>query len=143
MNEIRHQVGIAASVDEVHKALVTARGISGWWTHCSGDFEVGGTIVFDFIIMQMPMRIIEMGESRIVWQVLEGDEQWRDTEIVFELEPRKDQVMVNFRHQGWRELTELFDHCSTKWAVFMLSLKDYVETGSGQPVPDDTQINHY
>jgi len=27
--------------------------------------------------------------------------------------------------------------------VLMLSLKDFVETGKGAPVPDDMQVNHY
>jgi hypothetical protein len=32
-------------------------------------------------------------------------------------------------------------HCSTKWAVFLLSLKALLETGAGSPFPHDTQIN--
>jgi len=31
-------------------------------------------------------------------------------------------------------------HCSTKWATFLLSLKDYVERGEGRPEPRDTKI---
>jgi hypothetical protein len=31
-------------------------------------------------------------------------------------------------------------HCSTKWATFLLSLKDYVEQGEGRPEPRDTKI---
>jgi hypothetical protein len=31
-------------------------------------------------------------------------------------------------------------HCSTKWATFLLSLKDLVENGKGRPEPRDTKI---
>ena len=33
-------------------------------------------------------------------------------------------------------------HCSCKWAVFLLSLKDALETGKGRPFPDDIHIDH-
>lgn len=143
MATIRHQVGIAADIEKIHDALATSQGVSGWWTKTTGEYATGGTIEFDFVIMKMPMQVITLDADKVVWQVLEGDEQWRDTQIVFTLEQRDAQVMVNFQHTGWREVTELFDHCSTKWAIFLLSLKEYVETGTGRPVPDDIQINHY
>jgi hypothetical protein len=28
-----------------------------------------------------------------------------------------------------------------KWATFMLSLRDYLETGKGRPFPNDIQID--
>jgi hypothetical protein len=36
----------------------------------------------------------------------------------------------------------MLPHCSTKWAVFMLSLKELLEKGKGHPAPDDIEINH-
>jgi len=143
MATIRHQVGIAADFEKIHDAIATLQGVSGWWTKTSGDYSVGGSIEFDFGVMQMPMKVLSLEQDKIVWQVISGDEQWRDTQISFELEQREGQVMVNFKHSDWREETEMFDHCSTKWAIFMLSLKQYVETGTGRPVPDDIEINHY
>jgi hypothetical protein len=35
---------------------------------------------------------------------------------------------VLFKHQGWKEPVEFMHHCSTKWAVFLLSLKSLLET---------------
>jgi hypothetical protein len=34
-------------------------------------------------------------------------------------------------------------HCSTKWAVFLLSLKQLVETGTGSPEPNDVKISNW
>jgi hypothetical protein len=50
--------------------------------------------------------------------------------------------MVQFTHSGWDDNMGMFPHCSMKWAVFMLSLKDLLEKGKGHPFPDDLQINH-
>ena len=36
-----------------------------------------------------------------------------------------------FKHEGWREPVEFMHHCSTKWAIFLMSLKSLVETGKG------------
>ena len=73
-----------------------------------------------------------------------GDDagEWLDTRICFDLEQLEDQVMVNFRHTDWKAETPFLAHCSTKWGVFMLSLKDYLETGTGKPFPHDIHINH-
>ncbi len=32
-------------------------------------------------------------------------------------------------------------HCSTKWAVFLMSLKDLLEKSDGRPAPRDVKIH--
>jgi hypothetical protein len=32
-------------------------------------------------------------------------------------------------------------HCSTKWATFLLSLRDDLESGKGRPAPRDVKIH--
>ena len=54
----------------------------------------------------------------------------------------KNQCVVHFTHSGWADDLKMFPHCSTKWAVFMLSLKDLLETGKGRPAPNDIPIIH-
>lgn len=39
-----------------------------------------------------------------------------------------------------RAKREFMHHCSTKWATFLLSLKDLVENGESRPEPRDTKI---
>jgi len=34
-------------------------------------------------------------------------------------------------------------HCSTKWATFLMSLKQLVETGDGAPSPRDVTISNW
>ncbi len=67
---------------------------------------------------------------------------WNGTEVCFELDESEKQTFVNFSHSNWQESGEFMAHCSTKWAVFLLSLKDAVESNKGKPFPNDTQIDH-
>jgi hypothetical protein len=52
-------------------------------------------------------------------------------------------TIVLFEHRGWAEPVEFMNHCSTKWAVFLLSLKQLLETGHGSPDPDDVPISDW
>ena len=54
-----------------------------------------------------------------------------------------DYAIVLFTHQGWREPVEFMHHCSTKWGVFMMSLKSLVENGKGAAFPDDVLIDNW
>ena len=77
------------------------------------------------------------------WKALkDGMDEWAGTEISFELKADKKQCFVHFIHSGWKDNKGMLPHCSTKWAVFMLSLKDLLEKGKGHPAPNDWQINH-
>ena len=67
---------------------------------------------------------------------------WMGTEVSFELTNKDGQTYVLFRHSNWKEPSDFMGHCSTKWAVFLLSLKEAIETGTGRPFPDDIHIDH-
>lgn len=77
------------------------------------------------------------------WEVVEGPEEWIGTEVRFELKQEDGFTIVLFTHEGWKEPVEFMNHCSTKWAVFLMSLKRLVETGKGEPAPDDVQISNW
>lgn len=144
MATIYHQVGINGSSEIIYEKLTSLEGLAGWWTHDTrGDCSIGNRIEFYFNDLCMEMKVIELGEGKLVrWQCISGDPQWIDTEITFKLRKKDKQVLVDFTHDKWREASELFTHCSTKWAVFLLSLKKLIETGKGRPFPDDVTINY-
>jgi hypothetical protein len=54
-----------------------------------------------------------------------------------------DYTIVLFKHEGWREPVEFMSHGSTKWATFLMSLKQLVETGTGGPHPQDVRISNW
>ncbi len=150
MVDILHRVGIKSSLSVVYKALATREGVAAWWTNnTSGEGRVGGTLEFSFSadgveIGGFEMKILELHPAELVrWQVLNGPAEWIGTTISFELKLEGDYCIVLFKHQGWKEPVEFMHHCSTKWAIFLMSLKSLVETGTGRPNPNDVKIDNW
>ena len=79
----------------------------------------------------------------MLWQVADGPEEWIGTKISFDLNQRGDWTFILFKHAGWRQPVEFMHHCSTKWAVFLLSLKSLLETGKGSAWPDDIKLDSW
>jgi uncharacterized protein YndB with AHSA1/START domain len=151
MADILHRVGIKGPLSEVYKALATREGLAAWWTgNTQGESEVGGMLRFRFStrdgkeIGGFDMKVLELQpDRRVLWQVVEGPAEWITTKISFDLRQDGDYSIVLFQHQGWKEAAEFMHHCSTKWAIFLMSLKSLVETGKGQPSPDDVTIGDW
>ena len=150
MVDILHRVGIKSSPAEVYKALATREGVAGWWTNnTQGESKVGGALRFTFNagereIGGFEMKVLELQPARrVLWQVVGGPEEWIGTKVSFELKPESDYTIVLFKHQGWKEPVEFMHHCSTKWAIFMMSLKSLVENGKGAPNPHDVKIDNW
>jgi len=146
MVDILHKVGIETSaVNEVYAALTTLEGLSGWWTDdTQGDTAVSGVLEFRFDVGSIDMKVVELRPAHSVrWQVVDGPPEWIGTTVSFELRQDGDYVVVLFRHEGWKEPVEFMHHCSTKWGVFMMSLKSLVETGKGAPAPRDVKIDNW
>ena len=80
------------------------------------------------------MKILELEpDKRVLWQVVDGPEEWLGTKISFDIKQNGDWTIVLFGHQGWKEPVEFMYHCSTKWAVFLLSLKSRLKPARAHP----------
>lgn len=151
MVDIIHRIGIRSSTSKVYTALSTIDGLAHWWTEeVGGDDKAGGRIEFTFrseageLKGQMVMEVPELNPGQNVrWRCVQGPDEWIGTFITFELSQQDDQTIVIFSHRGWREAVEFMAHCSMKWAVFLLSLREYVETGNGKPSPRDLKIDNW
>lgn len=146
MVDILHRVGMrSASTDDVYAALTTIEGLSRWWaTDTKGQTEVGGILEFRFAPGGFDMKVLELvpGE-RVRWEVVDGPPEWIGTTIRWDLKEVDGWAIVLFAHEGWREPVEFMSHCSTKWATFLVSLKQLVETGTGAPEPYDLEISDW
>jgi len=90
------------------------------------------------------MKVLELQPARrVLWQVVGGPDEWVGTKISWELKQEGEYSIVLFKHQDWKEPVEFMSHCSTKWAIFLMSLKSLVETGKGAPSPDDVRIGDW
>ncbi len=150
MMDIAHRVGIRSTPDAVFKALATREGVAGWWTEdTTGESQVGRALRVRFMsggvqIGDMEMKVLELRAAELVlWEVVAGPAEWIGTTIRFELKQEGEYCIVLFSHEGWKERIEFMHHCSTKWAIFMMSLKALVETGKGQPSPHDVKIDNW
>ncbi|MGA2056718.1 MAG: SRPBCC domain-containing protein [Bradyrhizobium sp.] len=146
MVDILHKVGIkSSSLDDVYQALTTIKGLSGWWTSDTrGESRAGGIIQFRFGAGGFDMKVLELDSARRVeWLVVDGPQEWLGTKVIFELRQEADWTIVLFKHHGWKEPVEFMHHCSTKWAVFLLSLKSLLETGKGSPAPNEIKLDSW
>ena len=145
MAGIHHRIGIKGFSENIYMALTTNSGIASWWTtDTTGAGEVGSVLKPRFNGQGPDFLIAELELNKVVrWKHAgPAPESWIGTEVLFELHEAEDQTFVRFTHSNWSEPSGFMAHCSMKWAVFLLSLKDVMENGSGQPFPDDIQIDH-
>ena len=151
MPHIIHRIGIQAPAQKVYEALSTIEGIAGWWTQStSGSSEIGKSIEVMFLTpegkelgsMIMEVKVLNPGK-KVHWLFTGGPEEWIGTDVIFDLKEEGDYTIVLFGHRNWREEVEFMAHCSMKWGVFLLSLKELVEKGRGRPCPNDVKIDNW
>ena len=144
MAEIKHRVGIRGSAHDIYQLLTTDAGLSQWWTSDTrGAGDVGAIVAFRFGGGGPDFEIIELiPDHKVVWRHSgEMPPGWIGSEISFELEETETQTFVNFSHYNWKQSDDFLAHCSTKWGVFMMSIKSFIETGMGQAYPNDVHID--
>jgi len=110
MADILHRVGIRSSLDKVYKALATVEGLAGWWTDDTrGESKVGGVIHFQFGEHGFfDMKVLELQPTtRVVWQVVDGPEEWIGTKVSWELRQEKTISSSSLNTQAGRSLLNL------------------------------------
>lgn len=151
MVDIIHRIGIKASPAKVYAAVSTVEGVAGWWSkETAGDARVGETLTVRFHspsgneIGKFEIEVLALiPDTEVRWRIKAGPQEWVGTEVVFSLSQVGDDTIVQFGHRHWREAVEFTAHCSMKWATFLLSLRELVETGKGRPSPDDLKIDNW
>ena len=151
MVDIIHRIGIKAPISKAYAAVSTAEGIAGWWTKDTiGESKLGGNIQARFTspagneIGKMTFELAELTPNKEVrWRFKSGPEEWVGTDLTFSLSEDGDYTLIVFGHRNWREAVEFMAHCSMKWATFLLSLRQLLETGKGRPAPDDLKIDNW
>jgi len=151
MVDIVHRIGIKAPAASVFRALSTIEGLAGWWTRDTvGTARAGECITFTFRSLagdelgRFEMEVLELAApGKVRWQVRAGPAEWIGTQVSFSLAEQDGMTILLFAHRGWAEEVEFMAHCSMKWAVFLLSLRELVEHGTGRPAPDDMKIDNW
>ena len=147
MPDILHRIGMRNTTSlKVYQALSSQIGLSCWWTSDTlgtADQE-GQSIRFNFGNEAITIRVLELSPNRhVLWEVTDGPAEWYGTKISFVLKEEEDFVILLFKHMDWQAPVDFMYHCSTKWAIFLMSLKQYLETGTGAPYPKDQKIDNW
>ncbi len=145
MAKVKHRVGIRESIDTVFQTLITNEGFSGWWASSADiEAEVGGRA--DLTFLELTILSFEYKElvpnKTVRLKCISGPGPWQDSELCFELEQSDDQVFLTLTHQHDDASQDDFLYFSTKWPIYLLSLRDLAETGEGKPYPNDTKIQY-
>ena len=143
--EIWHEIHINASPGEVYQALTDVKKLAHWWTtDVRGESAVGKKLEFWFggdLGAEMAVTALKAKEL-VQWRVTKrGTPDWVNTELEFRMFRERGQTFLHLRHSKWHEDAQTFPECSMHWAIYLLSLKEFVETGKGRPYPYDLPVN--
>ena len=145
--EINLRIGAKTTPKKAYAALTDPSKLAKWWTpdtRGSGT-RVGDTLEFWFgdFCEKFDVTGLRPGKE-VAWKAPkhQGAPEWEGTEVKFTISKDKKQTFVRFRHSGWKENSDFHAHCSTRWAVFLVSLKELLETGKGRPIPNDIRVDY-
>ena len=139
MADILHQVGIAATPEDIYEAITEADGLQSWWSqHSEIEPEEGSLASVSFYnkAVTFELRIRELTPERVVWAVEGGPPDWADTVITWSLTPKDGQTTVDFAHRGFASTDGNFANVNYNWGWYLTSLKFYLEQGKGMPHTD-------
>ncbi len=136
MADVLFQVDVSAPRASVLDALKTTDGIKGFWTTVADVPEtVGDLVTVGFAIAPKPfdLRLEQSDESTVVWRTETFPPHWVGTTIRWEVDEREGGSTVRFRHGSFGDDWETGAVAYT-WGQIMVKLKQYVETGTPDPV---------
>lgn len=142
MADIQNVIDIKAPIEKVHSLIATSGGISRWWSpnvlRESNDDEISVCFGDKWKIR---LRKVEDSPTMVQWRIVFHDStEWLGTDLLFRLTEDNGWTLLEFDHAGWRDVTSFFRFCSTKWPMFMLSIKWEAESGNGAAYPYDLKI---
>src|SRR5262245_32903209 len=139
MARIVFEVQNDAPADKIVKALDTKSGIAGWWTP-TVEFTGGVGSVMKPSFAQAPipfgLTVDEVSDKRVRWRsTADFPPHWVGTTLTWTLTPSDGGTLVHFSHDGWANDQGPFPSSALTWGLLMDSLRQYVETGTGKPLP--------
>ncbi len=139
---------LAFTVDQTpEQAFQAINDVPSWW---SGDVEgdttqLGGE--FSYRVEgahYSKQKIIEsVPGKKVVWHVtdaklefVKGKDEWKGTDIVFDIARKGDKTEVRFTHKGLAPAFECYKDCSNAWGLLVNgNLRRRIATGKPQPSP--------
>jgi uncharacterized protein YndB with AHSA1/START domain len=136
------------TVDQTpEEAFAAINNPRGWWSEeIDGDTNrLGAEFKYHYKdVHRAAFKITEfVPNQRVVWHVtdnhfnfIKDQNEWVDTDVVFEILPKDGKTEVHFTHVGLVPDYECYDVCVNAWGTYITSsLRDLITTGKGQPNP--------
>ena len=143
MARVRHRVGVAGEINQIYRAMLEPEGLTGWWASTAdGRGEVGHVLHLHFeALATLSFKVLELERDALIrLQCVAGPGPWQDGLLEFTFVQGDEQVWVGLQHENPRVSDDDFIYFSTKWPIYLLSLRDFIETGSGTPYPNEAKI---
>lgn len=141
MHDIVLEVAIAAAPDKVFKALTEQREVEGWWSPLvAAEPKAGSTLQATFhggsdheFVIKMEVVNLEPAH-KVEWIPKKGAPEWNGTHITWELMPLERGTNVLFAQRNFT-LDSPDGNLPGRdgWVFYLSSLKDFLESGKGNP----------
>ncbi|HVZ57194.1 MAG TPA: hypothetical protein VG870_11090 [Chitinophagaceae bacterium] len=132
---------VAQSPQEAWDAICR---VNDWWTrnmegsarHAGDQFRVrfAATYVEFRVVEQEPTHTMKwlVTDCHLAW--LDDKKEWKDTQLVFELETTGPETHVRLTHLGLVPRIPCFEDCRKGWDFYAgVSLRQLIQTGTGSP----------
>jgi uncharacterized protein YndB with AHSA1/START domain len=129
--EVKHQIPINATRDNVYAALATEKGLKSWWTaDTRADEKAGGKAEFGFenrgMVFRMNIEELSPGK-RVVWSCHGDHPEWDGTRLTWNISEQDGATVLRFTHGGWKSMSDFCCSCNSTWGELMYRMKDYLE----------------
>jgi hypothetical protein len=131
----------------VHKSpkevFASINNVRGWWIgEIEGEADkLGSEFTYSFKdFHETTQKVTELiPNKKIVWHVtkskikfVSNQNEWKDTDIIFELTPEGDSTRITLTHSGLTPAIQCYDNCSAGWDFFIQkSLQNFILKGKG------------
>lgn len=131
------------------EAFNAIKNFKAWWSEdIEGETDkLGETFFYHYKDVHLcKMKLIEMvPNEKLVYEVVANEfsfikdkTEWVGTKLVFDISKEGNQTKVKFTHEGLAPEDECYNVCHDAWTGFIQkSLKDLINTGTGEPNPKD------
>jgi hypothetical protein len=141
-----YETSIKVRADKENAFKACASELDKWWGKVDNSVtKEGEEFTISFGKTKWRFVITEFSEyDRITWKCIKAEhfvkgltnikEEWLNTELVWNFKKNGGDVEVSLLHNGLTPELNCYDICESGWNFFIAtSLKNYLETGQGNP----------
>lgn len=140
MHTLEHEIVVASTPSRIYEALTTQNGLQAWHTRDArglgpdgGQWTLGehGGAAFVWAVTEMAP------DNVVAWECISGPGTSPGTKVHYVLDLTDDgRTRVTLIHSGWESQDGNYKKCNTLWGGLLTHLKNYVETGTPDPMFD-------